>query len=33
MSALLRFCDGVCFGCGLIVAALVMKTLFHIGWC
>lgn len=25
--------NGFCFGVGLIVAALVMKVLFHIGLC
>ncbi len=25
--------NGFCMGVGLIVAALVMKLLFHVGWC
>ncbi len=32
-SLALTVCNGFCFGIGLIVAAIVMKILFHSGFC
>lgn len=32
-SSLLSVVNGFLMGIGLILAALVMKLLFHIGWC
>lgn len=29
----IQLLNGFCLGCGLIIAALVMKLLFHISWC
>ena len=33
MGYLQTFANGVCFGSGLIVAALLFRTLFGIGFC
>ncbi len=33
MSALMKVADGLCFGTGLILAAVVFKLLFHVGFC
>ena len=33
MPQLMTFVNGVCFGSGLIVAALLMEKLFGIGFC
>lgn len=33
MNALMKIADGMCFGTGLILSALVMRLLFHIGFC
>lgn len=33
MNYATTFLNGVCFGSGLIVAALIMEKLFHIGFC
>lgn len=29
----ISFINGICLGLGLLVAAIVMRTLFHVGWC
>lgn len=33
MSFLVKAFEGFCFGFGLIMIALVMKLLFHVGFC
>ena len=33
MSFLLTTFNGFCFGIGLILAAFIMKFIFHIGFC
>jgi hypothetical protein len=33
MSFLMQVANGFCFGIGLILASLVMKLLFHVGFC
>lgn len=33
MSFLVSVANGFCLAVGLILASLVMKLLFHIGWC
>lgn len=32
-ASLMSVVNGFCLGVGLILSALVMKLLFHIGWC
>lgn len=33
MSSINQLINGILFGCGLIIASLLMKVLFHIGFC